>query len=161
MLPQSYISRCIRAFRTPQLHPCHPAQSVNVQHQPTCRGIPDGIPETLKMKKALENQGLSSVVWRRGGDSNPRGAINACLISSQVHSTALPPLQMVPANRDANNTGRTRWRQVIAGKEVNFFCMDALPDVRRAAIMPLSPAILTGTRLHDRIRTPDPPRPAP
>src|SRR5690625_1873138 len=24
-------------------------------------------------------------IWRRGGDSNPRGAINACLLSSQVH----------------------------------------------------------------------------
>lgn len=32
-------------------------------------------------------------IWRRGGDSNPRGAINACLISSQVHSTTLPPLR--------------------------------------------------------------------
>ena len=113
MLPQSYISRCIRAFRRPQLHPCHPAQSVNVQHQPTCRGIPDGIPETLKMKKALENQGLSSVVWRRGGDSNPRGAINACLISSQVHSTALPPLQMVPANRAANDKGHRQRGQAV------------------------------------------------
>src|SRR5690606_35252682 len=36
-------------------------------------------------------------IWRRGGDSNPRGAINACLISSQVHSTALPPLRWSPA----------------------------------------------------------------
>ena len=35
-------------------------------------------------------------IWRRGGDSNPRGAINACLISSQVHSTTLPPLRVVP-----------------------------------------------------------------
>ena len=40
----------------------------------------------------------SAFVWRRGGDSNPRGAINACLISSQVHSTALPPLR-APAYR--------------------------------------------------------------
>ncbi|SON81008.1 hypothetical protein XAP412_320118 [Xanthomonas phaseoli pv. phaseoli] len=40
---------------------------------------------------------LLASIWRRGGDSNPRGAINACLISSQVHSTALPPLQMVPS----------------------------------------------------------------
>ena len=67
-----------------------------VQQQPIFRGIPDGIPAKPKMKKALEIQGLSSIIWRRGGDSNPRGAINACLISSQVHSTTLPPLRVVP-----------------------------------------------------------------
>jgi hypothetical protein len=31
--------------------------------------------------------------WRRGRDSNPRYAIHVRLISSQVHSTALPPLR--------------------------------------------------------------------
>jgi hypothetical protein len=32
-------------------------------------------------------------VWRRGWDSNPRCAMNARLISSQVQSTTLPPLR--------------------------------------------------------------------
>ncbi len=36
-------------------------------------------------------------IWRRGRDSNPRRAINPCLISSQVHSTTLPPLRWSPA----------------------------------------------------------------
>ncbi len=53
---------------------------------------------------------------------------------------------MVPANRGANDTGRTRRRQVIACNEVNFFFMDALPDVRRAAIMPFIPATIPGLR---------------
>lgn len=39
--------------------------------------------------------------WREGGDSNPRGAINACLISSQVHSTTLPPSRVVPGGPGA------------------------------------------------------------
>jgi len=38
-----------------------------VQQQPIFRGIPDGIPAKPKMKKALEIQGLSSIIWRRGG----------------------------------------------------------------------------------------------
>src|SRR5690606_2247324 len=51
-------------------------------------------------------------IWRRGGDSNPRGAINACLISSQVHSTTLPPLRWSPARgRGRNDTGRRPGRQ--------------------------------------------------
>src|SRR5688572_5043361 len=36
--------------------------------------------------------------WRRGRDSNPRYAINVRLISSQVHSTTLPPLQKWAGN---------------------------------------------------------------
>src|SRR5690606_36537864 len=53
----------------------------------TRRGRPVGSPRHAKrpLRGAWRN-------WRRGGDSNPRGAINACLISSQVHSTTLPPL---------------------------------------------------------------------
>src|SRR5690606_5202294 len=63
-----------------------------------------------KKKRAL--RGPFPFIWRRGRDSNPRGAINACLISSQVHSTALPPLR-VPApprrrRRAANYRGPGR-----------------------------------------------------
>src|SRR5690606_31168777 len=48
-------------------------------------------------------------IWRRGGDSNPRGAINACLISSQVHSTTLPPLRWSRhGGRGRNDTGTRR-----------------------------------------------------
>ena len=39
--------------------------------------------------------------WRRGWDSNPRRATNPCWFSRPVHSTALPPLQIVaPAMTD-------------------------------------------------------------
>ena len=37
--------------------------------------------------------------WRRGWDSNPRKATNLCWFSRPVHSTALPPLQIVVSHR--------------------------------------------------------------
>jgi hypothetical protein len=40
----------------------------------------------------------SFCIWRRGWDSNPRYAIHVRLISSQVHSTTLPPLRKWAAN---------------------------------------------------------------
>ena len=36
--------------------------------------------------------------WRRGRDSNPRYGVTVRLISSQVHSTTLPPLRLLPHN---------------------------------------------------------------
>lgn len=68
-------------------HP--PASEVSITTTITCT------PQTLAKKKAAQ-WAASFFIWRRGGDSNPRGAINACLISSQVHSTTLPPLRVVP-----------------------------------------------------------------
>src|SRR5690606_23060934 len=56
-------------------------------------------------------------IWRRGGDSNPRGAINACLISSQVHSTTLPPLRWFAAGaaKGRHDKGRPGGGQGVAG----------------------------------------------
>ena len=47
------------------------------------------------------------VFWRRGWDSNPR-YLAVRLISSQVHSTTLPPLQV------GNRCGRFRKRRIVA-----------------------------------------------
>ncbi len=68
-------------------HP--PASEMSITTTTAC------ISRTLAKKKAAQWAAFF-FIWRRGGDSNPRGAINACLISSQVHSTTLPPLRVVP-----------------------------------------------------------------
>ena len=65
-----------------------PASEVSITTTTAC------IPERWPKKPP---SGRLFLVWRRG-DSN-RGAINACLISSQVHSTTLPPLGWSPADR--------------------------------------------------------------
>src|SRR3546814_17779615 len=52
-----------------------------------------GLPRQQQIKKGLPRQPFAKN-WRRGGDSNPRYAINVRLISNQVHSTALPPLRL-------------------------------------------------------------------
>jgi hypothetical protein len=63
-------------------------------------------------KKGCVQDAAPCRFWRRGGDSNPRGAINACLISSQVHSTTLPPLRWSRAcmqNPGAQSYGGGAW----------------------------------------------------
>lgn len=131
-----------------------------IQQQPDQDGIPDGIPAKPEMKKALEIQGLSSCIWRRGGDSNPRYAINVCLISSQVHSTTLPPLLggPRPLGRGAYHTAAK------AGAQVFFTSLSNCPAelVCAAAAADHQPAFpwLSLPR-NDRIRPPDPRRPAP
>jgi hypothetical protein len=82
-------------------------------------------------------------IWRRGGDSNPRYAINVCLISSQVHSTTLPPLRWFPGRgQGENDTGRTCCGQ--AGRpfhdpictENSRLGIPALPGVRFPGMIP-------------------------
>ena len=51
---------------------------------------------TPENKKPQVNQLLRALFWRRGWDSNPR-YLTVRLISSQVHSATLPPLQCVVA----------------------------------------------------------------
>src|SRR4051794_11837443 len=84
------------------------------------------------------------LIWRRGGDSNPRGAINACLISSQVHSTALPPLQMVPANRGANDKGHWQCRQGL------FHSHAPKPPCTQPFRQPARPATTLAVHVHER-----------
>ena len=51
-------------------------------------------PSTLplhQIKKPPTRGGF--LIWRRGRDSNPRYGVTVRLISSQVHSTTLPPLR--------------------------------------------------------------------
>ena len=64
--------------------------------EPRCLRIPTApyekrllqIPNRVRIRK-------SRFKWRRGWDSNPRKATNLCRFSRPVHSTALPPLQIV------------------------------------------------------------------
>src|SRR5690554_4315308 len=76
----------LRLSRSAVLPICRTAPSARVQIQ---------IPLSARYAKRPDRGVLR--IWRRGGDSNPRGAINACLISSQVHSTTLPPLRWFAA----------------------------------------------------------------
>ena len=48
----------------------------------------------LHKKKAPGRRTTRGSIWRRGWDSNPR-YLTVRLISSQVHSATLPPLQCV------------------------------------------------------------------
>ena len=70
-----------------------PRRGSHPPHQ-RCRSLqqPPASPERWPKKAA--QWAAFFFIWRRGFE--PRGAINACLISSQVHSTTLPPLRVVP-----------------------------------------------------------------
>ncbi len=99
---------CTRPFRATRSRaslrlsdsaPAEPSNPVGGSHPPASEvsitTTTARISRTLAKKKAAQWAAFF-FIWRRGGDSNPRGAINACLISSQVHSTTLPPLRVVP-----------------------------------------------------------------
>lgn len=58
--------------------------------------VGNGFFTNAKTKKPQANQSLGVWHWRRGWDSNPR-YLAVRLISSQVHSTTLPPLQKTGA----------------------------------------------------------------
>src|SRR5690606_27531905 len=85
-----------------------------------------------RRRKKAPFRGLRGI-WRGGGDSNPRGAINACLISSQVHSTALPPPRDAGVarpgaeRRGRNDTGRGAGRQGAAGRLTGPFVAGTAP----------------------------------
>src|SRR5207342_1662242 len=70
-----------------------------------------------KQKRPL--RGVFVHDWRRGRDSNPRCAINARLISSQVHSTALPPLRGV-ARLHRPNSGACMIRAPARGDKARL-----------------------------------------
>src|SRR3990167_7504188 len=50
------------------------------------------------------------ISWRRGRDSNPRYGVTVRLISSQVHSTTLPPLRSASTNSGAHFTSNLQFR---------------------------------------------------
>ena len=64
-------------------------------------------PET---KKPQANHSLGVLHWRRGWDSNPRYVIHVRLISSQVHSTTLPPLLKRGAPGSRSASGLVPWK---------------------------------------------------
>ncbi len=91
----------------------------------SCRSVEPGFSSSPRHPREtkLPPQGWQLCFWRRGRDSNPRCAINARLISSQVQSTTLPPLRFLRgwrATRQGRDyTGRrVRSASAAAGKSL-------------------------------------------
>lgn len=85
-------------------------------------------PQWRIRKKALDSKSRAfHRIWRRGWDSNPRYGETVRLISSQVHSTTLPPLLGVATRGGSlvSLAGRRRWGASSAGRAMAGWSTDA------------------------------------